>query len=214
MIAGFIIFMVIGFGARLVNWMNRYRSVRDFRLLAEEVPLELSGPSGRNFLIADQAMLVRRRFTHWMIPWAELREVFKVPGDGKSEGGLLFWRRSGEAYFVSVDSCNDFDALIETVRRFVEEAGVPFTATHSDEQSEAAANFLIVRRLNVTESRRLFVQRLGLLLGVSSAIALSVGDVGSGLTGTPLILLASGIGLGLALVVMAITNALLPLTRA
>jgi hypothetical protein len=58
------------------------------------------------------------------------------------------------------------------------------------------------------------LQTFGLVAGVVSAAGLMTVDVGSGLDGAALGALAAGIGAGAALVVLAMTDVILPATRA
>jgi len=209
-----IMLLVVGAGTFLSRQWARKSAIRDFNMLSDETTLELEGPGGRKFIAADHALLVLRRDAFWMIPWVELREVFRVPNDVGQQGGILFWHRSGEAYFLPMDACDGFETLVESMVGWLDEAEVPFTATHSDEESAAAANFLIVKKLQVNDTRRTWLKRLAIAAGATAAAMLLTADaVGADAIGQ-LLFIALGIGVGVSLVVIAITYMLFPLTRA
>ena len=205
--------MVLGVGATVGQWISLRRTTRFVSDLSEEKPRAFR-VGNRSYLVTDHALLVRRGMVRRLIPWAEIREVCRVPPSTGMGEGLLFWYTSGDGFLVSVGRLRESGAFIDAVQRYLKELSVPLVEAESMDDVATAENQFMMRALLKRDRLRAVAQAIGLGLGVLATVFvwfvytdvefISLGQWGQ----------AIAVGLGISLTSLSAIDVLIPLSKA
>jgi hypothetical protein len=207
-----IFLMVLGVGATIGRWLALRRATRFVNDLSEDKPLEFRS-GHRSYLVTDHALLVRRGMVRRLIPWAEIREVCRVPPSTGIGEGLLFWFTSGDGFLVSVGRLSDSGTFIEAVHRYLQELSVPLVEAESMDDVATAENQFMMRALMKRDRMRSIAQAIGLGLGVLATVFVwfaytDVATISFGQWGQ-----AIAVGLGASLTSLSAIDILIPLSK-
>ncbi|MFT7624553.1 MAG: hypothetical protein ACI9WU_003741 [Myxococcota bacterium] len=204
-----VLFMAfIGFLAAAWRYRRVQMALSGFHMVGGGDSAEFAGIAGRRLLVGGGGVLAIAGWMPTLLPWGRVRMAATTGHSGGPKGVILWQDKS--AFFVPASAFQRFGRAAEAMARSASANDIPFAVGPSGDDFADAENSDMAIRLVDLEKRRQITRIVGLALGAAIWVSFAFVDTGVGHSMAARMVGGLAMGGGLALLVLAATDKVLP----
>ncbi len=202
-----ILMALLGFFAAAWRYRNVQQAIEAIRLGSRVA--EFHGDGQRRLLVASGGVVATAGWSAKLIPWGQVR-LAATTGHSGGPPGVIFWQEDGTSFFLSARSFDRFGTAAEVLSKSANASQVLFEHGPGNDDFVTAENSDMALQLIEAEKRRSTLRLFGVLLGLLIWACLTILDIGVGQGTLARMLSGLAIGGGFAMLVLALTDKMLP----